>query len=287
MSRSNKRQLAVDNHSRDSTGMRYVYAVLSRRARGVSVGINLNPNNACNWACNYCQVPNLVRGKGPTIELPVLEHELSQLLHDVQAGRFMTERVAEGSRSLKDIAFSGNGEPTTSPNFEAAVESVAAVLQEQKLLGKLPMTLITNGSMLNKESILRSLDRLAAMQGRVWFKFDRATAKGCEDTNGQAIDVQRHLERLHVCAERCETWIQTCMFSVAEQVPSAEQCEAYLGAISQLVESRSKVAGVLLYSLARESQQPQADRLTALGSDWLGAFAERIRQTGMPVQVHA
>ncbi|MBS0311602.1 MAG: radical SAM protein, partial [Proteobacteria bacterium] len=55
-------QLTSTNHDRDSAGMTYVYPVVSRRAGGVSVGINLNPNNACNWACVYCQVPNLTRG---------------------------------------------------------------------------------------------------------------------------------------------------------------------------------------------------------------------------------
>ncbi|MDX9945398.1 MAG: radical SAM protein, partial [Azonexus sp.] len=38
--------LRTDDHSRDSAGLRYVYPVISRRAGGVSVGINLNPNNA-------------------------------------------------------------------------------------------------------------------------------------------------------------------------------------------------------------------------------------------------
>ncbi len=50
--------LSASDHDRDATGMQYVYAVVSRRAGGVSVGINLNPNNACNWACVYCQVPD-------------------------------------------------------------------------------------------------------------------------------------------------------------------------------------------------------------------------------------
>ena len=58
-------RLTVTDHSRDSAGMTYVYPVVSRRAGGVSVGINLNPNNACNWACVYCQVPDLARGTAP------------------------------------------------------------------------------------------------------------------------------------------------------------------------------------------------------------------------------
>ena len=53
--------LKVTDHDRNAAGLRYVYPVVSRRAGGVSVGINLNPNNACNWRCVYCQVPRLVR----------------------------------------------------------------------------------------------------------------------------------------------------------------------------------------------------------------------------------
>ena len=68
--------LTVSDHRRDSAGMTYVYPVVSRRAGGVSVGINLNTNNACNWACLYCQVPELKRGGPPPIDLDRLEMEL-------------------------------------------------------------------------------------------------------------------------------------------------------------------------------------------------------------------
>ena len=43
--------LNIYDHDRDSAGMTYVYPVISRRAGGVSVGINLNTNKACNWRC--------------------------------------------------------------------------------------------------------------------------------------------------------------------------------------------------------------------------------------------
>ena len=41
--------LSVSDHDRNSAGLTYVYPVISRRAGGVSVGVNLNVNNACNW----------------------------------------------------------------------------------------------------------------------------------------------------------------------------------------------------------------------------------------------
>jgi len=119
--------LKVSQHDRDLAGLTYVYPVLSRRAGGVSVGINLNPNNACNWHCAYCQVPDLVRGKAPDIDLLLLEHELSGFLADLIHGDWMERFVPEGSRVIRDIAFSGNGEPTSAEVFAEAVDRVLRV----------------------------------------------------------------------------------------------------------------------------------------------------------------
>ena len=99
--------------------MRYVYPVVSRRAGGVSVGINLNPNNACNWRCIYCQVPDLTRGTAPPVDLAVLENELRGFLDELLHGDFMQSRVPEGARRINDIALSGNGEPTSGAEFAA------------------------------------------------------------------------------------------------------------------------------------------------------------------------
>ena len=110
---SDQPYLTVEDHNRDVSGMRYVYPVVSRRAGGVSIGINLNINNACNWRCVYCQVPDLKRGSPLPIDMPLLEQELRCFLDYALHGDFMVRYVAEGDRQLQDIAFSGNGEPTS------------------------------------------------------------------------------------------------------------------------------------------------------------------------------
>jgi len=107
-------KLSVVDHDRASADMRYVYPVVSRRAGGISVGINLNPNNACNWRCIYCQVPELMRGTAPPIDLLLLQVELLDFMHELLHGEFMQQRVPEGMRRINDIALSGNGEPTSS-----------------------------------------------------------------------------------------------------------------------------------------------------------------------------
>src|SRR5690606_16071040 len=119
---------------------------VSRRAGGVSIGINLNPNNACNWACIYCQVPNLTRGGPPPLDLGLLETELNTMLDDVQHGDFMQTQVPAEVRRLMDVAFSGNGEPTSAPEFAEAVAVVRRILCERGL-ADVKLRLITNGSL--------------------------------------------------------------------------------------------------------------------------------------------
>ena len=143
--------LRTDDHRRDSAGLRYVYPVISRRAGGVSVGINLNPNNACNWACVYCQVEGLSRGGPPPLELDRLEAELAGFLGDAINGDFMRRQVPETARRLVDVAFSGNGEPTSAPEFAEAVARVAQVLGRFGLA--VPLRLLSNGRLLDRKSV--------------------------------------------------------------------------------------------------------------------------------------
>ena len=93
MPSSSHTKLTVRDHDRDAAQMTYVYPVVSRRAGGVSVGINLNPNNACNWRCIYCQVPDLQRGAAPEIDLKLLDAELMALLTDILHGDFMQAKL--------------------------------------------------------------------------------------------------------------------------------------------------------------------------------------------------
>jgi len=277
--------LTPRNHDRDSAGMTYVYPVVSRRAGGVSVGINLNPDNACNWACVYCQVPNLRRGSAPEINLAQLETELRAMLSAILHGNFMQTRVPEGARRLNDIALSGNGEPTSARAFPHVVELIGRVMADFDLAGKIKLVLITNGSLADRPRVQDGLKKMAALNGEVWFKFDRATAAGMRSINQTRISPARQFERLAVAAHLCPTWLQTCMFALDGAPPSDAEQAAYLSAIAHIRRQQIPLQGVLLYGLARPSMQPQASRLSALPVAWLEAFAEKIRAAGLPVKV--
>lgn len=280
-------RLTVVNHDRDVAGMTYVYPVVSRRARGVSVGVNLNPNNACNWRCIYCQVPDLVRGRAPDVDLGQLRAELSAMLEQIVHGDFMTEQVPEEARRLNDVALSGNGEPTSSPRFEAVVELIGEVLAAYDLAGRIKVVLITNGSLVEQAPVQRGLERMAALNGEVWFKLDSATREGLSSVNSTPMDPARHLERLRTAAGLCPTYIQTCVFQVDGAPMSPTERAAYLDAVQALVEEGVPVKGVLLYNLARASHQPEAPRLTPVSAAWMEAFARDIERRGLSVQLSA
>ena len=275
--------LTISDHNRDVSGMKYIYPVVSRRAGGVSIGINLNTNNACNWRCIYCQVPNLTRGTPPPVELDVLEKELRSFLNDVLHGDFMQRYVSEQDRHLKDIAFSGNGEPTSAKEFPEVLLLVEKVLREFNLLSTLKIRLITNGSLMGKPAIINSVSHLAKCNGEVWFKLDAGTKKGIARINDVSLNPQSHLMRLKLCAEACPTFIQTCMFALDDEPPQEAEITAYLELISQV---KDVVQGVHLYGLARPSHQVEAKRLSRLSPEWLDTVAQCIRQLGLTVHVN-
>lgn len=273
--------LTTTNHDRDRAGLRYVYPVVSRRAGGVSIGINLNPNNACNWACIYCQVPNLTRGGPPLLDMQLLEAEFNTMLDDVQHGDFMQTQVPPEARRLMDVAFSGNGEPTSAPEFADAMALVVRVMREREL-NDLQLRLITNGSLVQRRYVRDGLKRLAEAGGEVWFKVDAVEPARILALNGVHQTAGAALTRLKLCASLVPTWVQSCMMAVDGQAPTASQVENYLDFLGEV---RTEIEGVLLYGLARESMQPGAERLSPLPSDWMEAMGARIAALGLVVRV--
>ncbi len=272
--------LTINDHRRDRAGLTYIYPVVSRRAGGVSIGVNLNPNNACNWACVYCQVPDLMRGGPPPIALELLESELRDFVREVLEGDYLLREVPPEARRLVDVAFSGNGEPTSAAEFAAAVLCVERVLREFSLIDTVKIRLITNGSLMHREGVCQGVARIGALGGEVWFKLDRATVTGVERVNQVPFSLERTRNALLRCAGLAETWIQTCWFALDGAEADESEQRAYL----DLIESvREKIKGVHLYGLARPSLQPGAARLSALPPEVFQRFAGRIAALGVGV----
>ncbi len=281
----NATNLSVTDHNRDSAALRYVYPVVSRRAEGVSVGINLNPNNACNWRCIYCQVPDLTRGTAPPVDLAVLENELRSFLQELLHGDFMQSRIPEDVRRINDIALSGNGEPTSAAEFVQVIELIGRVRREMAVPEAVKTVLITNGSLLYRSEVQQGLRAMARLNGEVWFKLDRASEAGMRLINDTSTSMDKVRDNLVTAIALCPTWLQTCWFALDGEPPSRQDEDDYLEFISALLRDGHKPQGVLLYGLARQSRQAEAPRLSALPAENLQAFAGRIARLGLPVKV--
>ena len=277
--------LTSTDHDRDSAGLRYVYPVVSRRAGGVSVGINLNINNACNWRCIYCQVPELGRGATPAVDLVLLEAELRSFLQESLHGDFMQRRVPEQARRINDIALSGNGEPTSAEEFAQVIEMIGRLKRELALPSDIKLVVITNGSLIFRDTVQQGLRQLSHLHGEVWFKLDRASETGMQRINDTRASLSKVRENLTTAISLCPTWLQTCWFALDGETPDKQDETDYLEFLSGLLREGITPQGVLLYTLARPSLQPEAPRLSALNFRQMEAFASRIRAMGLEVKV--
>ncbi|HEX7454987.1 MAG TPA: radical SAM protein, partial [Gallionella sp.] len=239
----------------------------------------------CNWRCIYCQVPDLARGTAPPVDMLLLDAELRGFLTELLHGDFMQSRVPEGARRINDIALSGNGEPTSAAEFSQVIKLIACVRSELALPETVKTVLITNGSLLYRADVRLGLRDMAKIHGEVWFKLDRASSAGMLRINDTHARISQVRDNLIAAISACPTWLQTCWFALDGEPPSRQDEDDYLEFVAGLLRDGHPLQGVLLYGLARPSQQAEAPRLSALPAATLQNFADRIAKLGLPVKV--
>ena len=276
-------KLTVHDHSRIFAGFTYVYPVLSRRAEGISLGINLNVNNACNWRCVYCQVEGLVRGKPAAVDVARLEYELDYMLNWIVNGDFIAEYAPPELRRFNDICLSGNGESTLSPQFPDVLEVITRLRLKYHFQNEVKTILISNGSEIDHPLVISGLRLLAQNNGEIWFKVDRATPEGISAVNQVSLHMDGVKKRLLLAAGVCRTFIQTCMFRVNEIDPKAAEVEAYIKFVHSVKEH---IAGVLLYSTARNPALPEGHAVSSVSPEFLSSIADRLIVSGVKVKYY-
>ncbi len=277
--------LATNHHPRDIAGLKYIYPVLSRRAGGLSIGVNFNTNNACNWRCIYCQVPDLQRGTAPAMDFQLLEDELRFFLTSVLYGDFYQRfQVPANQRVIKDIAISGNGEPTSLKEFARTVDLLGRIATESGVLPVSRYVLISNGSLVHLPRVQQGLKTLQNYGGELWFKLDSATEQGLKAINNAAHSCQSHINNLLLAAQCCQTKLQICLLDDNGKGLTAEERAGFLTLFSH-IKDNSNVQTVMLYTIARASFQPEASRLKPLSASVLHGFANEISRLGFEVSV--
>ena len=242
-------------HQRDFAGNRFVYPVLSRRSGGISVGINLNPDRICNFDCIYCQVDRTRQSETRFVDTDNLLSELDRMIRNVVTGDiFRSEPFQDTPISLRrftDIAFSGDGEPTTYSNFDQIVEECAS-LKRKHGLKHVKLVLITNASMLHRPHIQRGLEILDANQGEIWAKLDAGTEEYFKRVERTSISLQRILDNITAAAQLRPLVIQALFMRIDGQPPSRDELSAFCDRLVEIASVGGQVSLVQVYTIARD-----------------------------------
>ena len=276
---------AVEDHARQYAMFTLVYPVISRRSRGLSLGVNLNPDKVCNFDCIYCEVDRRTPGRVSRVNINQLQDELVALIRFVKEGGLARETRFEGlplwlTSDIKDIAFSGDGEPTMIDHFAECVQTVADIRLAEGL-DTAKLVLITDAAGLDKADVKRGLEILDANNGEIWGKLDAGTEPYFRLVNRTTIRFDRILTNLLETARVRPIVIQSLFLKVHGEPMSVEELSAYCDRLNELVKGGAQIKEVHAYTVARPTPEAFATKLT---KGELEAMAETIRQrTGLPV----
>jgi len=275
------------DHTREWARFDYCYPVISRRSGGVSLGVNLNPVKRCNFNCVYCEVDRCTPPRRKDVDLDQLVAEMAALMDLVASGElfarppFDTARPAQ--RRLNDLAFSGDGEPTTASCFAACVARLAD-LKRARGLDAVKLVLITDSTRLQAPEVAAGLETLMANQGEIWAKLDAGTEAHYRQVNRSLVPYSRILENLLIAGRRWPLTLQTLLLEWQGRGISDAEFEAYLACVRGLREQGAQFRGVQLYTVARPTPEPDARPLAAAELDRRAAQL-RAELPDLPVEV--
>lgn len=280
-------QQALRSHPRSWQKNLYVYPVLSRRARGISIGVNINFDQVCNFRCVYCQVNRTGLSRSATVDLDVLRRELDQMLEQVTSGALFAERpfadAPAAMRRVSDIAFSGDGEPTLSKAFGEAARIVAAARRAHALPTDVKIVVLTNGGFLDRPSVQEPLDLLHTEGGVLWAKLDAGTEGHFRRMNRCAVPLSKVVENLTFAARRWRVLIQSMWLRFENHDPDPAEVDALADRLNEILRAGGSLQAVQVYTLARA---PAENYVSGVSEPALQRIAQTLAsRTHLPIEV--
>jgi len=241
----------IENHREREKGV-LVYPVYSRRSGGLSVGINLFPDQkSCPFDCPYCEVFPFLTNAVFSIEQ--LENDLRSVIAD----------AGEKNIPVRDICFSGNGEPSLSPDFPQALELAGRIRSE--LVPSAKLVLITNGAGLLDQKIFSLLVETTAgdLALDIWLKLDAGTSRWYQLINRSGIPHDKLIAKIKEFAALAPFTIQTMFCSVDGEDPPPDEARAWESLVLELAAiAAGKIRKIQIYGKARPSpDDPKAQEL--------------------------
>jgi len=272
-------------HGRSFETNRFVYPVISRRSRGLSIGVNLNPDKVCNFDCIYCQVNRVSRSTTRFVETEALLAELDAMLDMAATGEIFEHPKFRDTpaplRRINDIAFAGDGEPTTYRNFDQ-IMAACAEAKRRHHLNQVKLVLITNASMFHRPAVQRGLEILDRNQGEIWAKLEAGTADYFQLIERTSIPFRQILDNITAAARVRPLVIQALFMRVAGEPPPPTELAAFCDRLNEITAAGGQLKLVQVYTVARPPAERYVSPLTDAEVD---AIVELVRtRTGLPAE---
>lgn len=278
------RETAFDR-PRDFLNNRFVYAVISPRAHGLSLGVNMNPDQHCDFDCVYCEVDRRTPPRETTLDVDAMGDELRRTLMFVHQGRLRErstyQALPDELLQLRHVALSGDGEPTLTPNFTEAVQAVVRV----RALGGYPffkIVLITNATGLDRPQVQEGLKYLTRSD-EIWMKLDGGTQSFLNKVNRGNVSLEKVLKHILSLARQRPVVIQSLFPAINGEEPPLEEIEQYAQRLKELKADGAQISLVQIYSAARPVMHGECGHLPL---KTLSQIAQIVRQTtGLKAEV--
>lgn len=269
---------------RNFLGNRFVYAAISPRARGLSLGINLTSDKRCNFDCIYCEVNRDAPGLPGPIDIVVMSAELAGLLERVRRNTLREldwfRNVPPELLELREVALSGDGEPTLCPVFTKVVEAVVHLRAQQPLLFKI--VLITNTAGFNTPEVQRGL-RLLTTQDEIWVKLDAGTQAYLNKVNRPDLSLEQVLDNIRAIGRKRPVVVQSLFPQIGTDKLPEEEIEQYAQRLRELKRAGARISLVQIYSAHRPPHRPDCGHLPL---KQLSFIARRVRKVaGLEAEV--
>ena len=276
------RETAFDR-PRDFLGTRFVYAVISSRAGGLSLGVNMNPDKRCNFDCAYCEVDRRVPSRETKLDVDVMAQELRKTITFIRSGKLVAHpayrTLPTELLQLRQVALSGDGEPSLAENF---MEALQAVVRVRALGDFFKIVLITNGTGLDHPQVLRGLEYLT-QSDEIWIKLDGGTQAFLEKVNHPGVALEKILENILLVGKQRPVVVQSLFPAIHGEEPPFDEIREFATRLKDLKTAGAQISLVQIYSAARPGSQ----------SDWghlplrvLSQIAQTVRQvSGLRTEV--
>jgi wyosine [tRNA(Phe)-imidazoG37] synthetase (radical SAM superfamily) len=273
-------------YARNFLNNRFVYVVVSPRAHGLSVGVNMNPDKHCNFDCVYCEVNRDLPSRDRLLDVPVMIQELDNVLALALDGRLHGlpgfQSLPPELLQLRHVALSGDGEPTLCPNFREAVQAIVHL----RALSKYPffkLVLVSNATGLDNAGVQAGLHTFTP-QDELWLKLDGGTRAYIDRIDRPAVPIEKVLENTLQAAKHRPVVIQSLFPQFNGEEPPADEIDQFVLRLRELREAGARIALVQIYSAMRPTMHPECGHLSLRS---LSRIAQTVRAgTGLRVEVY-